>query len=174
MAMMLLGMALFKWKVLSAEQSSVFYTKMTLFGLAAGLILSAIGVVLNFRNEWSMEFSMFLGSEFNYVGSVGTALGYVGVVMLISQSNRFKTCKIVLSSVGRMAFSSYILMTLVGTLIFYGHGLGLFGSMERTYQLIITLAIWALILIISPLWLKRFRFGPLEGLWRRLTYWSWK
>ena len=174
MAMMLLGMALFKWKVLSAERSSAFYTKMTFFGLTAGLILSATGLVLNFRNEWSMEFSMFLGSEFNYVGSVGTALGYVGIVMLISQSNRFKTCKKVFSSVGRMAFSNYILMTLVGTFIFYGHGLGLYGRMERTYQLIITLAIWALILIISPLWLKRFRFGPLEGLWRRLTYWSWK
>jgi len=174
MAMMLLGMALFKWQVLSAERSSAFYIKMTFFGLAAGLFLSAIGVVLNFKKAWSMEFSMFLGSEFNYVGSVGTALGYVGIIMLISQSGRFKFCKKVLSSVGRMAFSSYILMTVAGTFIFYGHGLGLYGSVERIYQLVITLGIWILILIISPLWLKHFRFGPLEGLWRKLSYWNWK
>jgi uncharacterized protein len=174
MAMMLLGMALFKWQVLSAERSSAFYTKMTFFGLATGLLLSAIGVVLNFNSEWSMEFSMFLGSEFNYVGSLGTALGYVGIVMLISQSGRFKSCKKVFSSVGRMAFSNYILMTLVATFIFYGHGLGLYGSVERIYQVVFTLGIWILILIISPLWLKRFRFGPLERLWRGLTYWNWK
>ena len=80
--------------------------------------------------------------------------------------------KNVLSSVGRMAFTNYILMTLVCTLIFYGHGWGLYGSMERKIQVLIVLAIWVLILIISPLWLKRFRFGPLERLWRILTYWK--
>jgi len=65
-------------------------------------------------------------------------------------------------------------MTVAGTFIFYGHGLGLYGSVERIYQLVITLGIWILILIISPLWLKHFRFGPLEGLWRKLSYWNWK
>lgn len=174
MAMMLLGMALFKWQVLSAERSSGFYTKLTFWGLATGLLISAVGVVLNFSKEWSMEFSMFLGSEFNYVGSVGTGLGYVGIVMLISRSEGFTSCKKVFSSLGRMAFSSYILMTLLATFIFYGHGLGLYGSVERIYQVVITLGIWVLILVISPLWLKRFRFGPLESLWRGLTYWNWK
>jgi len=174
MAMMLLGMALYKWQVLSAGRSTRFYTKMTLTGLALGLLLSAAGILLNFKNQWTMEFSMFIGVQFNYLGSVGTALGYVGIVMLISQSQRFKGCKNVLSAVGRMAFTNYILMTLLATFIFYGHGLGLYGSVERIYQVLICLGIWILLVSISPLWLKRFRFGPLERLWRGLTYWSWK
>ena len=168
---MLLGMALFKWEVLSSGRSSSFYTKMAVIGLIVGYLLSGTGVFLNFTYQWTMEFSLFLGAQFNYVGSVAVALGYIGVVMLISKSTSYKGLSKAFSAVGRMAFTNYILMTLIGTFLFYGHGLGLYGSVERKYQVIIVLAIWILILIISPLWLRRFRFGPLERLWRGLTYW---
>jgi uncharacterized protein len=73
-----------------------------------------------------------------------------------------------------MAFSNYILMTLLCTALFYGHGWGLYGSVERKYQVFIVLAIWSLMMIISTLWLKRFRFGPLERIWRGLTYRRWR
>lgn len=174
MAMMLLGMALYKWGILSAERSRAFYRKLAITGLVHGFLLTAAGIYLNFSNQWTMEFSMFIGVQFNYLGSVGTALGYVALVMLISQSSRFGRCINVLSTVGRMAFTNYILMTLLATFIFYGHGLGLYGSVERKYQMLFTLCIWIPIFIISPLWLKRFRFGPLERIWRGLTYWNWK
>ncbi len=174
LAMMLLGMALYKWNVFSAARSSLFYLKMALIGLTTGFLLSGLGVFLNFKNQWIMEFSMFLGEQFNYVGSVGTALGYTGLLMLLSKSKGCDGMKSRFSAVGRMAFTNYILMTLIGTFLFYGHGLGLYGSVERRFQVIIVLAIWILILIISPLWLKRFRFGPLERLWRSLTYWRWE
>jgi len=172
MAMMLLGMALYKWQVLSCMRSTSFYIKMALTGLACGYFLSGLGVVLNFRNHWSMEFSMFLGSQFNYVGSVGVALGYTALAMLMSRSGAFKGMKNLFQDVGRMAFTNYILMTIFSTLIFYGHGAGLYGSVERKFQLVIVIAIWILILIFSSLWLKRFKFGPLERLWRSLTYWN--
>jgi uncharacterized protein len=174
MSMMLLGMALFKWKVLSAERSSSWYLRLILVGLLLGLIISSTGVVLNFRMQWSLEFSMFLGKQFNYVGSVLTALGYVGLVMLFARSSAFRGFKNTFSAVGRMAFSNYILMTLICTFLFYGHGLGLFGSVERKFQLLMVLGIWILILVISPLWLRSFRYGPLEGLWRSLTYGQWQ
>jgi uncharacterized protein len=173
MALMLLGMALFKWEVLSCGRSSRFYTKMAVTGLIVGYLLSGAGVFLNFTYQWTLEFSLFLGAQFNYVGSVAVALGYIGVVMLISKSASYTGLNKAFSAVGRMAFTNYILMTLIGTLIFYGHGLGLYGSVERKFQIVLVLAIWILILIISPLWLRRFRFGPLERLWRTLTYWSW-
>ena len=70
-----------------------------------------------------------------------------------------------------MAFSNYILDTVICTTIFYGHGFGLFGKVERVWQFAIVVAIWALQLVISPIWLKYFLFGPLEWLWRSLTYW---
>ncbi len=174
MAMMLLGMALFKWQILSSGRSSRFYLKMALIGLVTGYLLSGLGVFLNFKNQWTMEFSMFLGTQFNYIGSVGVALGYTALVMLFSKSAGYAGIKRMFSAVGRMAFSNYILMTLLCTLLFYGHGAGLYGSVDRKFQVIIVLAIWIPIMIISPLWLKRFRFGPLERIWRALTYWSWQ
>lgn len=174
MSMMLLGMALFKFKVLSAELSRRAYLRLSLVGLLLGFFLSGTGVVLNFRMDWSMEFSMFLGKHFNYVGSVGTALGYVGLVMLIAKSSYFQGFKSTFSAVGRMAFSNYILMTLICTFLFYGHGLSLFGSVERKFQALVLVGIWILIMLISPLWLKYFRYGPLEGLWRSLTYGKWQ
>lgn len=174
MSMMLLGMALFKWKVLSAELSRQAYLRLSLVGLLLGLFLSGTGVFLNFRMEWSMEFSMFLGKHFNYTGSVPTALGYIGLIMLVAKSSSFQGFKRLFSAVGRMAFSNYILMTLICTFLFYGHGLGLFGSVERKFQVLLVAGIWILILLISPLWLKIFRYGPLEGLWRSLTYGKWQ
>ncbi len=71
-----------------------------------------------------------------------------------------------------MAFTNYILQTVICTFIFYGHGLGLFCRIERLGQMVVVLSVWALMLYISPLWLQRFRFGPLEWLWRSLTYWK--
>jgi uncharacterized protein len=73
-----------------------------------------------------------------------------------------------LAAVGRMAFSNYIMHTL----LFYGHGFGLFGKVERVWQFAIVLVIWAFQLIVSPIWLRYFLFGPLEWLWRSLTYWQ--
>jgi uncharacterized protein len=174
MSMMLLGMALFKWQVLSAERSSGWYFRFTLVGLLTGILLSSVGVVLNFRMQWTMEFSMFLGKQFNYVGSVFTALGYVGLVMLITRSSAFQGVKQTFSEVGRMAFSCYILTTLICTFLFYGHGLGLFGTVERKSQILMVPGIWILLLIFSTLWLRSFRYGPLEGLWRSLTYGRWQ
>jgi uncharacterized protein len=169
-ALMLTGMALYKWEILSGGRSRRFYLSMVLIGLVAGYSLSGLGVYLNFRKQWLMEYSMFLGSEFNYVGSVGVAMAYTALLMLFSKSAALPRIKGQIASVGRLAFSNYILMTLLGTFIFYGHGLGLYGSVDRKYLILFVLAIWILMLIISPLWLRFFRFGPLERIWRSLTY----
>jgi len=58
--------------------------------------------------------------------------------------------------------------------MFYGHGLGLFGKVPRVEQFAIVLVIWAVQLAVSPIWLRYFLFGPLEWLWRSLTYWQWE
>lgn len=75
------------------------------------------------------------------------------------------------AAAGRMAFTNYLTQTLIMTFIFVGApGLGLFGTVERVDQAKLVLAVWALQLIWSPLWLSVFRFGPFEWLWRTLTY----
>lgn len=170
-SMMLLGMALYKWGVLSAQRSNKFYIKMILIGLIPGYAISALGVYQNFLHDWSMDYSMFIGSQFNYIGSVLVALGYIGIIMLICKSAQFIRFKNLFASVGKMAFTNYILMSLIAMFIFYGNGLGLYGQVEHQFQILIVTAIWIIILILSPLWLKKFQYGPLEWLWRVLTYW---
>lgn len=169
--MMLLGMGLYKLGILSAQASSRTYTRMLATGVLLGLPVVAYGIHWNFANDWGPE-SMFLGSQFNYWGSVLVSLGWIGGIILLLKQERMPWLTSRLAAVGRMAFSNYILHTLICGFIFYGHGLGYFGSIERTGQLVIVLLIWALQLIISPIWLRHFRFGPLEWLWRSLTYWQ--
>ena len=169
--MMLLGMALYKWGILSAQRSNQFYAKMILIGLIVGYAIITAGVYQNFQHVWFMDYSMFIGNQFNYVGSVLVALGYIGIIMIICRSDQLIQFKKLLASVGKMAFTNYILMSVLGMFIFYGNGLGLYGQVERSIQILIVFAIWILLLIISPLWLQKYRYGPLEWLWRMLSYW---
>lgn len=174
MSMMLLGVALFKWGVLSAQKSKGFYLKLSLIGLLIGYPVITIGIIANFNAGWKMDYSMFIGTLYNYIGSVAVALGYIGIVMFIFKLAKFERFKIIFAAVGKMAFSNYILMSLVAMFIFYGNGLGLYGQVERKFQLLIVFAIWIVIIVISPLWQRRFRFGPLEWIWRMLTYWKYQ
>ena len=75
-----------------------------------------------------------------------------------------------LAATGRMAFTNYLMQTVICTTLFYGHGFGLYGFVERWGQFFIVLAIWLLQLFWSPLWLRYFQFGPAEWFWRSLTY----
>jgi uncharacterized protein len=94
----------------------------------------------------------------------------VGLVMLIYRAGVLSWLTRAFAAVGQMAFTNYLLHTIICTTIFYGHGLGLFGQLERTGQITLVAAVWVFQLILSPLWLRRFRFGPFEWLWRSLTY----
>jgi len=170
--LMLVGMALYKWGVLTAQRSARFYRIMALAGLGIGWPIVILGVIFNFSKGWALKESMFFGMQFNYWGSLLVGIAYISIVMLISNSHRFQKITDIFAAVGRMAFTNYLLQTILCTFLFYGHGLGLFGQVERTGQILIVIGVWILQLIISPLWLRHFRFGPVEWLWRSLTYWK--
>ncbi len=171
--LMLLGMALFKWGVFSAERSRRFYLTLLLVGLGVGLPIVGYGIVQNFAHSWDFAYSRFgIGYQYNYWASLLVSLGYVGGVMLVVQAKILTRLTSVLATVGQMALTNYLLHTLIATTIFYGHGLGLFGSINRVGQIAIVFTIWAVQLVLSPLWLARFRFGPVEWAWRSLTYWQ--
>jgi uncharacterized protein len=90
--------------------------------------------------------------------------------MLAWRSGIVEPATLALGAVGRVAFTNYILQTVICTTLFYGHGFGLFGRVERVEQILIVVSVWAFELAISPIWLRHFQFGPLEWLWRSLTY----
>ncbi len=171
--LMLIGMALYKWGILSAQRSRRFYGVLALVGLAVGTAVISFGVQQNFAHGWSLAFSRWgPGFQFNYWGSLFVSAGYIGLIMLWVQWGGLGRLQNALAAVGRMALSNYLLHTLIATTIFYGHGFGLFGSVDRVGQILIVLAIWACQLVWSPVWLNHYRFGPAEWLWRSLTYWK--
>jgi len=85
-----------------------------------------------------------------------------------------RACLVPIRSVGRMALSNYISQTVIGTFIFYGHGLGYFGQLSRAQLVPIVLVTWCLQLTASTIWLRYFRQGPLEWFWHSIVYWKWK
>ena len=97
-------------------------------------------------------------------------MALLGIIMLLCHAGCRSWLGRALAAVGRMALSNYLLHSLLCTSIFYGFGLGLYGSVERTGQMGIVVSIWVLQLLISPLWLRHFRFGPAEWVWRTLSY----
>jgi uncharacterized protein len=118
-----------------------------------------------------MVYKMHGGDFYNMFGSLVVAAGHVGLLMLIVESGALKWLTSRLAAVGRMALSNYLTHSLICTTLFYGYGLGLFGHINRTGLVGVVLAIWIFQLWISPIWLKRYRFGPAEWVWRSLTYW---
>ena len=168
--LMLVGMALYRLGVLSASRSSAFYRRTAAVGLAAGLPLAAVGIAYNVNAGFSLERSMFQGTLFNYVGSLGVFMGYLALVMLAVQSDLLPRLQRRLAATGRMALTNYIAQSVLCALFFYGHGLGMFGRVSAVGQAVVVVAVWGLQLAWSPWWLRRFRFGPLEWLWRTLTY----
>lgn len=169
--LMLIGMGLFKLGVLSGSRSPRFYNGLIVAGLSLGLPLVSLSVInLTARGYDPMYGQVGPGLTYNYIGSIAMALAYVGIVMRFVQSGRLSGLQRRLAAVGRTAFTNYIMQSLLCTFIFYGFGLGLFGQVERWGQILIVLPIWALQVLLAPLWLAKFRFGPLEWLWRSLTY----
>ena len=168
--LMLIGMALYKLGFFQLHRPlRVSFWAISL-ALLAGLPLVGYGIHRQFASGWDVTYTFFLGSQFNYWGSLLVSFGWLGLVYWVGEATSWGSLTRPLAAVGKTALSNYILQTLICTTIFYGQGLGLFGRIERLGQILIVMGVWAVQLLGSTLWLRRFRFGPLEWLWRSLTY----
>lgn len=170
--LMLMGMALYKWGILTGRRTASFYLAMVIVGFGIGLPVVGGGALQSVARNWALDFTFVgWGAQANYWGSLFISAGYIGLVMAFAQSTALPWLQNALAAVGRTALTNYLAQSIAATTIFYGHGLGLFGSLERVEQIGVVAAIWAAQLVVSPLWLRRYRFGPLEWAWRSLTYW---
>ena len=77
-----------------------------------------------------------------------------------------------LANVGQMAFTNYLMQSIICTLFFYGYGLGYYNQLKYHQLYFVVAAVWIFQLIFSAIWLRYYRFGPFEWLWRSLTYWK--
>ncbi|MDZ4306723.1 DUF418 domain-containing protein [Allopontixanthobacter sp.] len=166
-SMMLIGMALFKAGIFTLERSTRFYFALVVIGYGVGLTVNVL------ETRWVIDNSFSLlamsQSQITYdLGRLPMTAGHLGLLLLIVRSGIFPLFQHALASVGRMAFTNYLTHSLVCAIFFVG--LGYFGELERHQLYYVVFTIWAVQLVISPLWLSRYRMGPLEWLWRGLTY----
>lgn len=171
LAMMLLGMAFFKTGILKAERSTKFYVVMLLVGYAVGLSVNYYETNYLIKNGFSV-LSMSRAELTYDAGRLGMTIGHVALIMLFVKSGILGFLRRSLAAVGTMAFSNYIMQTIICNTVFLGIGFGLYGKLQRYELYYVVFSVWIFQLIISPVWLKYFRFGPLEWVWRSLTYWK--
>ena len=169
LSMMLLGIALFKWNILSAKRSYSFYGIAALVCYAIGLAINYYEVQLIMDNNFS--FLSFSKAGITYdAGRLFVAMGHVGLIMVFCKLPVLKWLHNSLAAVGKMALTNYVMHSVICMFIFTGVGLGLFGTMQRYQLLFVVFGIWVFQLIVSPIWLKYYYFGPLEWIWRNLSY----
>lgn len=166
---MLIGMALFKWGVFQAERTVKVYLSMMLVGYAIGLTVNYWETNLLISNNFDF-ITMGKADQTYQLGRLFTTIGHIGLFMLFIKSGILKFLQNALAAVGKMALSNYLIHTVISNIIFMGFGFGLFGELQRYELYYVVIAIWIVQLIYSPIWLKYFRYGPAEWLWRSLSY----
>jgi len=167
LSMMLLGMALFRWRVFHGERSWKLYALFVLTGYGVGLPVNWVETSSYIADNFSV-ISYYKNQQTYELGRLFTTMGHVGAVMLCTKIPFLGFLKRSLAAVGRMALTNYIMHTVIATTLF-----GIFrqyGRWQRHELYYLVVAIWISQLILSPVWLRYFRFGPLEWLWRWLTY----
>jgi uncharacterized protein len=168
--LMLLGMILLDKGILSAQKSKLFYALLAIVGILAGTLISHYGVNEMSKNKWEMVHYFKAGYLYNYFASILTSLGYIGLIILLHRVKILQFLMKAFEAVGRMAFTNYLCQSVICSIIFYSYGLGLFGKFSRFELLFWMVGIWVFQMISSYLWLKHYRMGPVEWLWRSLTY----
>jgi uncharacterized protein len=155
--------------LIKASRQDGTYIRTAAACLVIGLGLSSYGVTVLESVDYALPARM-LADLWNYTGSVFTSVGYASVLLLIVRRRWLAGLRRRLAAVGQMAFSNYLFQSVATSVMFLGWGFDLTGRFNYAEQLLVVAAIWLFQLVVSPVWLTRFRFGPAEWLWRSLTY----
>ena len=166
-ALMLLGMALFKLGVLQGEKHLSTYRHMAIFGIGCGLLINAYELWAAHASNFDTIASFNQIAPTYHLGRTAMTIGWIGVVILALRNLNIGWR---LAAVGRMALTNYLMHSLICLFIFTGAGFGLVNQLPRWQLYGIVLAIWIAQLYLSPWWLARYHYGPMEWLWRGLTY----
>jgi uncharacterized protein len=172
LGMMLIGMGLLQAGFLTGEWKKRAYMATAVIGYGVGLPL---GMVSTWQ-AWRHNFDPLAIVKWEFlpydVQRVFVGMAHAAVVLLVVKAGALKWITRPLAAVGQTALSNYLATTVICVLLFNGYGLGLFGKLQF-YQLFYLVAgVWAVNLAVSSFWLKYFRFGPVEWVWRSLTYWK--
>jgi uncharacterized protein len=168
--LMMIGLALYRWGFLTGRAPAWLYG-LVILAAAGSLWLVGMSNTAQLAIDFAQPQSGGRYGAANEFLSLVITLGYASAAILLVKAALGRTLLAPVAAVGRMAFTNYLTQSLIMTTIFYGgRGLGLFGTMDHAQLWLVVIAVWALQLVWSPLWLSRFAMGPMEWLWRRLTY----
>ncbi len=170
---MFLGMAFFKMGILTGQAPVKTYLWMTVIGLGVGLTISYFRLqqMVDANFNW-YDYTKQISFSSYELSRTFRSIGLLGLIMLLYKSGWFKWLLALLRPVGQMAFTNYLMQSLLCGLFFYGVGFGMFGQLARHEIYYVVGAVWLLQIIYSNIWLHFYRFGPLEWAWRSLTYWK--
>jgi uncharacterized protein len=179
LALMLLGLALFRWGFLSGNWATRDYWKVVAIGYGIGLPLVCYSFYHDYRTNPNLETSLLRMETvpIEWVNLIYPfqrillVMAHMAAITLLYKSGCAQPLFRRLEAAGQMAFTNYLMQSVICTRVFFGYGLNYYADLQFYQIYFVVLAIWVLQLFVSPLWLKFFYYGPLEWLWRSLTYW---
>ncbi|MGZ9165469.1 MAG: DUF418 domain-containing protein [Anaerolineales bacterium] len=172
LAMFLIGVYFGKQQIFqNLEGNRPLFRKLLIWGLIIGIPGNAIYATLIIPiSRVASSWTLALATVSQGIGAPMLCLAYVSAFALLAGTPTWGKRLSVLAPIGQMALTNYLTQSIVCTLIFYGYGLGLFGKMGTALGIGLTIVIYLLQIPISHWWMKRFKYGPAEWLWRSLTY----
>lgn len=168
---MLIGMAFLKFGILGGQLPARIYAGMLVIGYGIGIPLGIYELNFTLAGNFSPVSVAEAGRTYQF-SRLAMVVGHLGLFLLIIRLGIFKALQRGLAAAGQMALTNYLMQTIICTFLFYGFGLGLYGQLQRYELYYVVLAICTVELVWSVIWLRYFRFGPFEWLWRSLTYWK--
>jgi uncharacterized protein len=172
LAMFLLGFYAYRRAIFQdLSNHQLFIRRVLIYGLVLGLVGNVAFAWLAGAEAVIPPSPAGIAGVVSYAfGVPALALFYIASVATLWQKAAWRRALSFLAPVGRMALTNYLLQTIICVIIFYGYGLGKFGRVGATAATLIALAIFLFQILVSALWLKYFSYGPMEWVWRQLTY----
>lgn len=148
------------------------FKRLAFIALPLGIGLGLASSLMAVRATTDSEGDIFqFATSLLYIGNLAACLGYVGLMIVMLHSKGVFANVKVLAPYGRMALTNYLSQSAISSAIFYAYGLGLYG-MPRAQQVLVVAVVVPLQVAFSHWWLSKFLYGPMEWLWRAITYWK--
>ncbi len=173
LSLFFLGYLFYKHKLLeriNSSQINFFFLFLILFSIGLLLNIFTDNIVSSLANSDTNPFSTAIYMGVFEVANVFLGFSYIILVLLLSKVLILKKILNPLKYVGRMALTNYLMQTVIFTTIMYSYGFGMFGSYEPWQLVILAVVVFVVRIMASSIWLRYFRFGPLEWIWRKFTY----
>jgi uncharacterized protein len=172
LGMFLLGLYAGKRRLFqNLPENMPWVRKVIKWGLMVGLVANLVYVVANEFSSYAVPSPTgLLALTALTFGAPALCFFYVSVLILLFQKENWKERLLPLAAVGRTAASNYLFQSAICTMVFYSYGLGFYGKIGPALGLVLSAALFLIQVFLSQWWLKLFRFGPVEWLWRSLTY----